>query len=128
MDANEREYLNGLAETVVGAAYEVMNTLGPGFLEKVYENALAVELRRRGVECKQQEPMPVFYKGEDVGKYFVDLLVANELLVELKCCDGFCDEHLAACLNYLKGTGKRLLILINFQRAKVEWKRVVRDF
>jgi GxxExxY protein len=128
MDTNEREYLNALAERVIGAAYEVMNTLGPGFLEKVYENALVVELCRRGVKGKPQEPIPVYYKDEEVGKYFVDVLVENELLVELKCCDGFCDKHLAVCLNYLKATGKKLLILINFQHAKVEWKRVVRGF
>ena len=67
MDTNEREFLNGLADKVIGSAYEVMNTLGPGFLEKVYEKALVVELRQRGVECKPQEPIPVFYKGEDVG-------------------------------------------------------------
>jgi GxxExxY protein len=128
MDTNEREYLNGLAEKVIGAAYEVMNTLGPGFLEKVYENALVVELKRQGIRCAPQEPIRVSYKGEDIGIYFVDVLVEEQLLVELKCCDGLCDEHLAVCLNYLKATGKKLLILINFQRAKVEWKRVVRGF
>jgi GxxExxY protein len=115
-----------LAEQVIGAAYEVMNTLGPGFLEKVYENALIEELSRKGIRAKGQEPIPVFYKGVNVGNYFVDLLVENDLLVELKCCDSSCNEHLAVCLNYLKATDKQLLILINVQHAKVEWKRVVR--
>jgi GxxExxY protein len=126
MDTNEREYLTGLAEQVVGAAYEVMNTLVPGFLEKVYENAPVVELTRRGISAKAQVPIPVCYKGANVGTYFADLLVEAELLVELKCCDAFCDEHLAICLNYLNATGKKLLIPINFQHPRVEWERVVR--
>jgi GxxExxY protein len=110
MDANEREYLNKLAETVIGAAYEVMNVLGPGYLEKVYERALLAELPHRGVQAKAQVAIPVFYKGDLVGEYFADLLVEEQLVVELKCCNQICDEHLAQCLNYLKATGKKLLI------------------
>ncbi len=103
-----------------------MNVLGPGFLEKVYERALVAELRHCGIRSAAQVSVPVKFKGEIIGEYYADLLVENELVVELKCVKVFCDEHLAQCLNYLKATEKKLLILINFQHAKVEWKRVVR--
>jgi GxxExxY protein len=128
MNANEREYLNGLAECVVGAAYEVSNTLGAGFLEKVYERALAVECRQRGIRALSQAPVAVSYKGEPVGEYFADILVEGVLIVELKCAAALSDEHLAQCLNYLRATGLHLGLLLNFQRPRVEWKRVVLDF
>jgi GxxExxY protein len=128
MDANKREWLNGIAERVIGAAYEVGNVLGPGFLEKVYERALVVELRHRGIRAEAQKTITVVYKGETVGEYFADVLVKDELIVELKCVEGFCDEHTAQCLNYLKATGRHLLLLINFQKTRVEWKRLVHDF
>ena len=128
MDANEREYLNKLAEQVVGAAYEVANNLGPGFLEKVYERALLVELRMRGIKAIAQAPIELFYKGEPIGDYFADILVEDVLIVELKCADTFANEHLAQCLNYLKATKRRLALIFNFQKPRVEWKRVVHDF
>lgn len=128
MNANEREYLNGLAERVIGAAYEVANTLGTGFLEKVYEKALIIELRHRGISSVGQASIPVFYKGEPAGDYFVDVLVEGTLIVELKCAEAFADEHMAQCLNYLRATNQHLALLINFQQPKIEWKRVVRDF
>lgn len=87
MNANERKYLNDLAERVVGAAYEVANTLGPGFLEKVYERALIVELRVRGIKAVGQTPIEIYYKGEPIGEYFADILVEDSLLVELKCAE-----------------------------------------
>jgi len=117
--------LNGVAESVIGTAYEVSNHLGAGFLEKVYEHALLVELQNRGIMACRQFPIPVYYKEVLVGEYFADLLVADQLIVEVKCAEGFCDEHLAQCINYLRGTNKHLLLLINFQKPKVEWKRVV---
>jgi GxxExxY protein len=122
MNANERE---SLIHQVVGAIYEVSNTLGVGFLEKVYERALAQELRIRGMRAQTQAPFPVLYKDECVGEYFADILVEDCLLVELKCCDGFSKEHLAQCLNYLKASGKHIALLVNFQKPKAEWKRVV---
>src|SRR5262245_635261 len=108
MNANEREYLNDLAERVIGAAYEVSNSLGAGFLEKVYERALLVELRMRGVKAVGQSPIEIYYKGEPVGEYFADILVEDLLVVELKCADSFADEHLAQCLNYLRATNRHL--------------------
>jgi GxxExxY protein len=124
----ERHQLNGLAEQVIGAAYEVANTLGPGFLERVYERALLNELRLRGVPVEPQVPIPVSDKGEQVGEYFADLVVDGALIVEVKCVDEFCREHTAQCLNYLRATGYRIALLINFQQPRVVWKRVVHNF
>lgn len=127
MNTNTHEYRpeDALAEAVIGAAYEVSNALGAGFLEKVYERALARELILRGLDVKSQVSYPISYKGQCVGEYFADLLVENQLLVELKCVDGFLNEHVAQCINYLKASGLRLALLINFQKPKVEWKRII---
>jgi len=125
--SEERAALEGLVETVVGAAYEVSNVLGAGFLEKIYERALIEELGLRGLRVKAQTPFPVVYKGKPIGTYSADLLVEDRLLVEVKCVDGFSNEHLAQCINYLKASGLHLALLINFRRPKVEWRRVVHD-
>ena len=127
MNANEREFVEELAHQCIGAAFEVSNELGVGFMEKVYENSLAHELRLRGLYVKQQEAMVVRYKGVVVGDYIPDLLIEDKLLVELKCVSSFAQEHLAQCLNYLKGTGLSLCLLFNFQKSKVEFKRIVLD-
>ena len=126
--ANEREYLNGLIEKVVGGVYEVANVLGPGFLEKVYEQALAKELRLRGIPLETQAAMRVTYKDEVVGTYYADLLVDGRLIVEIKTVERLAKEHLAQCLNYLNATGTKIALLVNFKHARVEWKRVVNDF
>ncbi|MSO23945.1 MAG: GxxExxY protein [Acidobacteria bacterium] len=128
MDANEREWMNRLIEKVVGAVYEVANTLGAGFLEKVYERALVAELRLRGIRAEGQVPLRVVYKGEAVGDYYIDILVENKLVLELKCVQALTDEHLAQTLNYLKATGHQVALLINFQHPKVEWRRIVHNF
>jgi GxxExxY protein len=128
MAMSERESLDALAETVIGAAYEVANTLGAGFLEKVYERALIAELRLHGIVAESQAPFAVLYKGEEVGTYFADVLVDRRLIVEIKCAEAFADEHLAQTLNYLKATDLRLALLINFQKPRIEWRRVVNSF
>ena len=119
------ELLNGLTEKVIGASFEVANTLGVGFLEKVYERALVRELRMQGVAVESQVALAVQYKGESVGEFSVDLLVEKELVVELKCAERLGAEHTAQCLNYLKASGKGLCLLINFQRSRLEWRRVI---
>ena len=124
MNTNEHE-LDLVVETVIGAAYEVSNVLGAGFLEKLYERALTRELACRGLAVKSQVSYPVSYKGQCVGEYVADLLVENRVLVELKCVDCFSNEHLAQCLNYLKASHLKLALLINFQKPKVEWKRII---
>jgi GxxExxY protein len=126
--STERRLLNELAEAVIGAAYEVSNVLGAGFLEKVYERALVIELAKRGIRAEASVPIEVLYKGEPAGQYFADMLVEGKLIVELKCVDDFCNEHVAQCLNYLRATGIHIAILINFKHTKVRWKRVVHDF
>ena len=115
--------LNALTEKVIGAAFEVSNTLGAGFLEKVYENALAIELRKSGLDVKQQAPINVLYDGIVVGEYFADLLVSDALIVELKAVKEFSDAHAAQCLNYLKATGLPICLLLNFGKPRVAVKR-----
>jgi len=116
---------HGLTETVLGAVFEVSNTLGAGFLEKVYERALLIELSARGIRATAQTSFGVTYKGRSVGEYFADLLVEDVLVIELKCVDRLANEHMAQCLNYLRASGRKLCLLINFQKPKVEWKRII---
>jgi len=129
MEPNANEIkLNELSEKIIGAAFEVSNILGVGFLEKVYENALNVELKLRGVQAQQQAPLEVYYKDELVGDYFADILVEDEIIIELKTVKEFDDIHIAQCLNYLKITGLKLCLLINFSKPRVDIKRIVRGF
>jgi GxxExxY protein len=118
--------LNALSERIIGAAYKVSNTLGAGFLEKVYENALAHELRQSGLRVEQQFPIPVYYDGVLVGDFFADLLVEAAVLVELKAVEAFDDVHTAQCLNYLRGTDLPLCLLLNFGKPRVQVKRLRR--
>ncbi|HEY4086867.1 MAG TPA: GxxExxY protein [Bryobacteraceae bacterium] len=120
----DRDSLNALSERVIGAVYEVANGLGAGFLEKVYERALMRELALRGIRVVAQAPFSVSYKGQRVGDYFADLLVEDALIVELKCVECLGREHMAQCLNYLRVSEFGLCLLINFQRARVEIRRV----
>ena len=120
-----QEAINALTERVIGAIFEVSNTLGSGFLEKVYERALLWELGLRGMKAIPQPPFPVIYKGHPVGDFFVDILIEDVLIIELKCVERLSTEHTAQCLNYLRASGMNICILVNFQRPKVEWKRIV---
>ncbi len=124
VNANE-DRLNELSEKIIGAAFEVSNILGAGFLEKVYENAMNVELKLRGIKTFQQAPLKVYYKNELVGDYIEDILVEDKILVELKTIKEFDDIHIAQCLNYLRITGLKLCLLINFSKPRVETKRIV---
>ena len=114
-----------MAETVIGAAYEVSNVLGSGFLEKICERAMIEELSLRGLRVTAQARFPVAYKGKYIGTYSADLVVDGRLLVEIKCVEQFSNEHLAQCINYLKASGLHLALLINFRHARVEWRRIV---
>jgi GxxExxY protein len=124
MNTDEHRYQT-LTERVLGAVFDVSNTLGAGFLEKVYERALLTELSIRGIRAAAQVSLPVTYKGCSVGEYFADLLVEDVLLIELKCVDRLADQHTAQCLNYLRASGLTVCLLVNFQRPKVEWKRIL---
>jgi GxxExxY protein len=115
-----------LSERVIGAIFEVANTLGAGFLEKVYERALVKELRLRGMRVEAQLPLDVLYKGENVGSYVADMVVEGELVLELKCVDRLGPDHIAQCMNYLRASGRDVCLLVNFQSSRVEWKRILR--
>ena len=117
--------LNAISEKVIGCAYAVANTLGSGFLEKVYENALAHELHKAGLHVAQQHAMTVCYDGVSVGEYYADLLVEQEVVVELKACKALDELHMAQCLNYLKATGLHLCLLLNFGTPRIQIKRIV---
>jgi GxxExxY protein len=116
--------VNRLSERVIGCAFQVINTLGAGFLEKVYENALAHELRKAGLTVAQQHGITVEYDGIIVGEYAVDLLVEGTIMVELKAIKALDGAHTAQCLNYLKATGLRLCLLLNFGKPRLEIQRV----
>ena len=112
---------------IIGCAFRVSNELGPGFLEKVYENALTHELRKEGLSVIQQQGIEVHYDGVVVGTFVADLLVEREVLVELKAVRDLDDSHLAQGLNYLKATGLRTCLLINFGRPKIQIRRLMMD-
>jgi GxxExxY protein len=124
MSADERR-LNELSQAIIGCAYKVSNALGAGFVEKVYENALALEIRKADLNLSQQQAIPVKYEGTIVGDFFYDLLVEGMVLVELKAAKAIDDAHIAQCLNYLKATSLHLCLLLNFGQPRVEVRRVV---
>ncbi len=128
INADERRSaINAAAERIIGGAQQVSNALGNGFLEKVYENALAIELKRPGLKTKPQHPISVRYAGETVGEYVADLLVENAVLVEVKAVRALDEVHRAQCLNYL-ATGLPACLLLNFGNPKLEIKRLVHGF
>jgi len=111
--------LDGIAGVVIGAALEVHRVLGPGFLESVYEDALAFELALRSVFFERQKAVSVSYKGRQVGEGRSDFLVENALIVELKAVERLLPIHQAQVLSYLKATGCRLGLLINFHESQL---------
>ena len=129
MNADERrKEFDRITEKIIGCIYKVGNTLGSGFLEKVYENALAHELRNCSLQTWQQHGIQVKYDGALVGEFAADLLIEEKVIIELKATKALDDAHMAQCLNYLKATGLSVCLLVNFGRPKVEIKRIVRNF
>lgn len=114
-----------LSYEIVGAAMEVHRILGPGFLEAVYEGALAHELTLRSIPFERQRPLPVYYKGRLVGDYVADVVVDDKIIVELKSVSRLTRAHEAQAHNYLVATGLRLAILLNFGEASLRQKRIV---
>lgn len=120
-------FLHGeISEQVIGAAFEVWKVLGYGFLEKVYENALMVELGLRGIKAEQQHGIDVLYKGIVVGQYAADVLAASKIILELQAEKEYNSKHEAQLLNYLKATGIQVGFLLNFGEKKCEFKRLVK--
>ena len=117
-----------LTEAVIGAAYRVHNRLGFGFLESVYEKAMAIELRKLGLAHLCQHPIKVFYEGEIVGDFYADLFVDNRLLVELKSSQAIAKEHEVQLVNYLVATKTDVGLLMNFGPKGVEVRRKYREF
>jgi GxxExxY protein len=116
--------LEGQTSAILGAAMEVLNTLGHGLLEKTYENALCVELGLRGIAFQQQRCFQVMYKAALVGEYVPDLIV-GEIVVDAKTIERITDHELGQMINYLKITRLPVGLIVNFKRARLEWKRVV---
>jgi GxxExxY protein len=117
--------LNEITEIIIKCVYRVANTLGNGFLEKVYENALAYDLRKTGFLVEQQKGIQVRYDGVVVGDYMADILVQNTVLVELKAVKTLDNIHVAQCLNYLKATGFKVFLLLNFGTPRVQIRRLI---
>jgi GxxExxY protein len=116
--------LEETTEKILKAFYHVYNTIGHGFLEKVYENAMCIELLKYGFILSQQERVPVYYEGQMVGDYFADLIVNNVIILELKSAETICNEHFSQLTNYLKATDKEVGLLLNFGK-KPEFKRML---
>jgi GxxExxY protein len=114
-----------LTRSIIGAAIEVHSTLGGGFLEKVYENALRTELQACGIPAIQQKTIEVLYKGNVVGFYVADLVVASTVICEIKATDSISPIHQAQLLNYLRATGTKVGLLLNFANRRLEWRRMV---
>jgi len=117
----EYEELTG---QIIGAAIEVHKALGPGFLESIYENALAIELRHRKIPYSRQLAVPVFYRDSEVGFHRLDLFVANQIVVELKTCKELVDAHFVIVRSYLRAVAQQHGLLLNFAKPTLEIKRV----
>ena len=117
--------INDITYKINGAIFEVNKLLGPGFLEKVYERALVIELRNRGLITECQVPIKVYYKGKCVGEYYADLIIEKSVIVEVKTVDALTNAHKAQILNYLKATGISVGILVNFNKNKADIQRMV---
>jgi GxxExxY protein len=123
-DTNE-VILKREAYAVVGAALEVLKEIGHGFHEKPYENALVVELGKHGMPCQQQTRFDVNYKGVKVGEYIPDLIADGKIIIDAKVIDKITEHEKGRMINYLKITGLRVGLILNFRRAKLEWARIV---
>jgi len=116
-----------LTQKIIGAAFEVHRELGPGFLEKVYETALAREMETRGLPARPQAEITVHYKGQPVGVYYADILVDGKVICEIKATETLASAHEAQLLHYLKATGIQVGLLLNFGSQRVQVKRLVRS-
>jgi GxxExxY protein len=126
MDTNSHELiLKDEVYAVVGCALEVLRELGHGLHEKPYENALVVEFGKQGIPFSQQPRFPIHYKGVHVGEYVPDLITHEQIVIEAKVIDCITNQEMGQVMNYLRITGLRVGVIINFKRAKLEWRRVV---
>src|SRR5262245_42382339 len=129
MDTDQKKALEtliypDLSYQLVGLAMEVHNRLGFGFLEKVYENALMILLRKAGIRAQQQSPVKVYFDGEEVGSYIADIVVNDSIILELKSQETITSGNRAQTLNYLKATGFKLAIILNFGKTRLQYERL----
>jgi GxxExxY protein len=126
-DEHDRGLLHEhITKIVIGCAFDVINELGSGFLESVYEKALLLALRQKGLTAISQHPIKVMFRGECVGDFYADLFVEEKLIVELKAVKAIAPEHQAQIINYLNATGIEVGLLINFGNPQLEYKRFTR--
>lgn len=116
-----------ITKSVIGCAFEVINELGTGFLESVYEKALLLALRQKGLSVTSQHPVNVVFRGECVGDFYADLFVDDKVIIELKAVKAIAPEHQAQVINYLNATGIDVGLLINFGNPRLEYKRFTRN-
>jgi len=121
----DKKYLDYITEKIIGCAFEVSNTLGAGFLEKVYQNAMVIELRDNDLQIVKEKPITIYYKNQIVGEYFPDIMVNNQIILEIKAVSALNEIHQAQLLNYLKATELYLGLLINFGTPRIQIKRMV---
>ena len=124
MDAHRYKY-SDLTEKIIGCAFEVQNGLGCGFLEKVYHKALAYELKQKGFKIDINKGIKIFYKEEEMGLYIPDFIIEDKIIVELKTVEFLTKVHMAQVINYLKATGYKVGLIFNFNRPRLEYKRIV---
>ena len=125
---DRRVALDQISETVIGCTHRVSNALGAGFLEKVYENALAIELRHSGLDVIQQRRIEVRYRQILVGDFIADIVVEDRVIIEVKAVRALEHIHYAQCLNYLRGTNLNVCLLVNFGTPRAIVKRIVHKF
>ncbi len=113
-----------LTGSILNCCFEVMNELGPGFLERVYKNALLMAMKEKGLQVEAERPYNVIFRGKIIGRYIADLVVNDTVIVELKCCENLISEHQAQLFNYLKVSGLPVGLLVNFRRRKLDWNRL----
>jgi GxxExxY protein len=113
-----------LTRTVLGCCFEVMKELGPGFLERIYKNALLITMKDKGLQVETEKSFEVVFRNKVIGRYSADLVVERTVIIELKCCESLVREHQAQLFNYLKVSGLSIGLLINFRRRKLEYQRL----
>jgi len=110
---------------IIGCAFEVLSEVGHGLHEKIYENSLVVDFKKQAISFEQQREFPVTYKGEKVGRFIPDLTAFNKVIVDTKVANGITDHERGQMLNYLRITGMRVGLILNFKHARLEWERIV---
>jgi GxxExxY protein len=121
----KKEYPHSeLTGNILNCCFEVMKELGPGFVERVYKNALLIAIRQKGLHVEVEHPYNVIFREKIVGRYIADVVVNDTVIVELKCCETLISEHQAQLFNYLKVSQLPVGLLVNFRRRKLEWKRL----